>query len=81
MAYSKQYVTPYVARHKVIGDTDYVMDGKVIVGANTSSVMVNSESDLAQLADYAPGSIAYTPGFAKVWQLNADGEWVMLGGE
>ena len=81
MAYAKEYANPFVTRTKTIGDMDYVQNDKVIVGANAGSVMVTSESDLAQLEGYATGSIAYTAGFADMWQLNASGTWVALGGE
>lgn len=81
MAYARQYANPFVTRNKIITDIDYVQDGRIVVGANAGSVMVTSESDLVQLEGYAPGSIAYTAGFVDMWQLNASGTWVALGGE
>ena len=81
MAFTKKYASPYVARNKTIGDIDYVQNGQVVVGASASSVMITAQSDLAQLDGYTPGSIAYTAGFASMWQLDASGNWVELGGE
>ena len=81
MAYAKRYANPFVTRNKTITDIDYVQNGQVVVGANASSVMVTSQSDLAQLEGYVPGSIAFTAGYVNMWQLAANGTWVELGGE
>ena len=43
-------------------------------------VMVTAEADLANLPEYPAGSMAYTAGFAKIWQLSAAGTWVAVGG-
>ena len=59
-----------------IGSTDYVdADGNIQRDKNQVSVLVRDETDLALLTDYAVGTIAYTAGFADIWQLGADGEW------
>ena len=81
MAYAKVITNPHMTQNIAIGDIDYVQDDTVIVGVNPSSVMVKDENDLYELEGYVPGSIAYTAGFAEMWQLNADGNWVTLGGE
>lgn len=59
---------------------DYVdSDGKLVMNAQTRSVMVTAESDLADLPDiYAPGSVAFTADGAGKWQLGADGTWNSL---
>ena len=59
-----------------MGVTDYIENGVAHNNNVTHSVMVESESDLASLDNYAVGSIAYTAGFGSMWQLSADGEWV-----
>ena len=62
-----------------IGQTDYVQDGTLHRGANTPSIMVTAQSDLANLPDnYPPGTVAYTAGFKAMWQLNAAGEWISM---
>ena len=59
-----------------IGQTDYVQNGELHVGGSSPSVMVTEEADLKKLPDiYKPGTIGYTAGFKKMWQLRADGEW------
>lgn len=49
-------------------------------GTNPScSVMVSSESDLANLPDTLPtGTIAFTAGFSSMWQLGLDGTWTEI---
>lgn len=60
------------------GNTDYLQGGVVYKNAPTKAVMVDSESDLSDLAGYEPGSVAYTAGFKAMWQLSADGTWVSV---
>ena len=57
------------------GASDYVKDGEVTENVSGLAVMVESESDLANLTGYPPTSIAYTAGFGSIWQLDADGTW------
>ena len=62
-----------------IGQVDYVKDGELHRGANTPSVMVTAEADLAELPkDYPPGTVAYTAGFKAMWQLDSAGNWVSM---
>lgn len=62
-----------------IGQVDYVQEGKLHVGANTPSVMVTAEADLANLPNiYPPSTVAYTAGFKAMWQLGADMVWVSM---
>ncbi len=62
-----------------IGQTDYVQDGTLHRGANTPSIMVTAQADLANLPDdYPPGTVAYTAGFKAMWQLDASGEWISM---
>lgn len=81
MALVKQYANPYKTRARVDTDIDYVQGNNLVMGADARTVMVGSSADLAELADLTPGSIAYTAGFADMWQKNASGAWVPLGGE
>ena len=55
--------------------TDYVKDGVLYRNAVSSTVMVESSSDLDNLDEYEVGSIAYTAGYGSVWQKDADGTW------
>jgi hypothetical protein len=42
------------------------------------SVLVESQSNLANLPPYPAGTIAYTAGFKAMWQLNAAGSWISM---
>lgn len=66
---------------RVSGEIDFVKNGMLHVGAESKSILVNTESELAGLTDCAPGTIAFTAGFADMWQLNTSGNWIPLGGE
>lgn len=64
------------------GMVDYVSDGTLYNGAEAKTILVTSETDLALLPEtYAPGTIAYTAGFAKMWMKAADGTWADCFGE
>ena len=59
------------------GNTDYIKGGKVYKNAPTKVVLISAESDLAVIKNnYEPGTIAYTAGFKKMWQLDESGTWV-----
>ena len=60
------------------GDTDYIIDGVIYKHSPVASVIVTAEADLATLDDYEVGTIAYTAGFAKMWQLDASGDWISI---
>lgn len=63
----------------IAGQVDYVKDGQLYVGANVPSVMVTDALILEELKPiYPPGTIAYTAGFKAMWQLDADGKWVVI---
>ena len=64
-----------------IGVLDVVVDGVLKEDYPCKAVMVESSSDLANLPDYAPGTIAFTAGFGTMWQKDSDGTWQTLGGE
>lgn len=57
---------------------DIVRDGEIHAGVSAPSVMVQSESDLANLPTYPAGTMAFTAGFKKLWQLDASGNWVSM---
>lgn len=42
------------------------------------TVLVESQSNLANLPPYPAGTIAYTAGFKAMWQLNASGSWISM---
>ena len=50
-------------------------DGVLREDVPCKGVMVTAESDLANLPDYQPGTIAFTAGFGSMWQKAADGDW------
>lgn len=62
------------------GNLDYIKNGKLFKNQPTPSVMVTAETDLDSdlLSGYPAGTIAYTAGFANMWQKDASGEWVEL---
>ena len=53
-------------------------DGVLREDVPCKGVMVTAESDLANLPDYQPGTIAFVAGFGSMWQLSAAGTWVEL---
>lgn len=57
------------------GNTDYILDGKIVKNAPVKTVIVTAESDLASLDGYEVGTMAYTAGFGSIWQLDASGTW------
>lgn len=50
-------------------------DGVLREDVPCKGVMVTAQSDLANLPDYQPGTIAFVAGFGSMWQLSADGTW------
>lgn len=60
------------------GTTDYLKDGTIYRDAETKSVMVSSQSDLANLGEYGPGTIAFTAGYVNVWHKGLDGTWTSM---
>lgn len=57
---------------------DYVKDGVLYRGSTGGGVLVESESDLAELPEYRPGTLAHTAGYQKVWETDSDGQWVTI---
>lgn len=52
--------------------------------SNYMEFLIDSDSDISSPPEnyhYAPTSIAHTPGYAKMWEADAEGEWVEIGGE
>ena len=45
---------------------------------NRAEFLVESADDLTNLPDCAPGSLAYTAGYALIWHKNLTGEWVVV---
>ena len=58
------------------GNVYYIKNGTIYKNNPGQAVMVSGSGDLTALADYPPGTIAYTAGFASMWQLSATGTWV-----
>lgn len=58
------------------GNLDYVKNGAITQNVEMPIVMVGSASELSSLTEYEAGTIAFTPGFADMWQKSAAGEWV-----
>lgn len=50
-------------------------DGVLREDVPCKGVMVTAESDLANLPDYQPGTIAFVAGFGSMWQKDATGTW------
>lgn len=67
----------------------WTLIGRAVKGgsnfSNQYEWMLDAEGDLTGTNKPqdtgSPGSIAYLPGFAKMWQKNAGGSWVQIGGE
>ena len=57
---------------------DVVRNGEIHAGVSAPSIMVESQSDLANLPTYPAGTMAYTAGYKALWQLDASGNWVSM---
>ena len=55
---------------------DYIEGNVLHVGSKGGGVLVRSESDLAELPAYRPGTLAHTAGYKQIWERNVDGSWV-----
>ena len=73
-----KFTYPAVERTLNNTEVDYVKDGVLYKGNVADSVMIESLDDLSGLTDLCPGSIAYTAGYKRMWQLNAAGTWVEI---
>lgn len=52
--------------------------------SNYTEFLLDSEGDINDIpedADYSPGSIAHTAGFNKMWEADANLQWVEIGGD
>lgn len=61
-----------------VGVNDVVKGNDLTPNVPAPSVLVEQQSDLANLPNYPAGTIAYTAGFASMWQLNASGSWISM---
>jgi hypothetical protein len=59
---------------------DAVVNGAVVHDLVSKLVFVGSSSDLTLLTGEPVGTMAATYGFGSMWQLNAAGTWVEIGG-
>lgn len=58
---------------------DIIFDGTSAHSNNVANILVDAEADLANLPSTIPaGSIAYTAGFAYMWQKAINGSWVAI---
>ena len=77
-----KYSDGNLSRVNSSGLYDFVSsDGVLVKDVTRKPVLVRSSSDLQELADkYDPGTIFYTAGFASMWELDASGAFVPVGG-
>ena len=54
----------------------YVDGNKIISNIPMQTILVSAHSDLENLIDYSPGTIAYTAGYRQMWQKAPNGSWV-----
>lgn len=59
---------------------DFLKDGVLYIDAPVNAVMVPSESDISEgMKQYYPaGTLFYTPGFKKIWQLDTNDNLVVM---
>jgi len=63
----------------IAGSTNDVVHGNLLVKDTPApTVLVEAQTDLAQLPTYPAGTIAYTAGFKAMWQLDMQGNWVSV---
>ena len=65
---------------KVIANSvnDVVHGDLLVKDTPAPTVLVEAQTDLAQLPAYPAGTIAYTAGFKAMWQLDTQGNWVSV---
>lgn len=65
---------------KVIANSvnDVVHGDLLVKDTPAPTVLVEAETDLAQLPAYPAGAIAYTAGFKAMWQLDTSGDWISV---
>ena len=65
---------------KVIANSvnDVVHGDLLVKDTPAPTVLVEAETDLAQLPAYPAGTIAYTAGFKGMWQRNTSGNWISV---
>lgn len=54
------------------------MGTRIAIDGSFPPVMIEDESELEEMTSCAPGTIAFTAGRKKAWQLAANGEWVYM---
>lgn len=60
------------------GVNDVVHGDLLVKDTPAPTVLVEAQTDLAQLPAYPAGTIAYTAGFKAMWQLDTQGNWVSV---
>lgn len=75
LIYDKQQVK------RSVPSGNYVTANDLVTAVPCHQVMVSGSSDLSALEEYPPTTIAYTAGYANIWQKGIDGEWVAIGEE
>ena len=65
---------------KVIANSvnDVVHGDLLVKDTPAPTVLVEAQTDLAQLPASPAGTIAYTAGFKAMWQLDTQGNWVSV---
>ncbi|MBP5423950.1 MAG: hypothetical protein J6Y78_16075 [Paludibacteraceae bacterium] len=51
--------------------------------SNYMEFLLDNASDISTpptMYNYGPSSIAHTPGFAEMWESDAQGNWIEVGG-
>ena len=51
--------------------------------SNYTEFLIDSEEDIEtppEDIDYGPSSLAHTPGYGSIYEADAEGEWVLIGG-
>ncbi len=70
---------PYMELALIPGTYDYYANGELTTNCQSRIVFVLSQSQLAMLPDYAPGTIAATFGLSEIWQKTPAGLWIEVG--
>lgn len=68
----------YYKLQLIPGTYDYVADGELVANVQSRIIYVESQSDLAGLPDYAPGTMAATYGLGHVYQKSPSGTWTEI---
>lgn len=76
------HFSPGIKKVQETSSIGYVKDGKLFQDASAPVIQIESQSqlsDIANIPECGPGTIAYTAGWKAAWQLKSNGiDWEQM---